>query len=127
MINQDTPDPYSWAEPITRDPRQGGQEAYSQSKGSMMAAKAMGVYEPEWEQPSAGDAGFSGIKDEPETLTWSDAFDGSLWENLAEMTPIVAGLKELRTCARLHGGGWSRENLGIHSRQHLKGPPGFCW
>ena len=61
----------------------------------MDAAKTMGVYDPSWEEPTAADIGLAGIADEPETLTWEDAFSGSFMENLAEMTPIIAGAKEL--------------------------------
>ena len=88
-------DPYSWAEPINLDPRKAGQAAFQSSSASMEAAKTMGVYDPDWEKPTAADIGLSGIEDEPKTLTWSDAFSGSFMENLAEMTPIIAGGKEL--------------------------------
>ena len=41
---QDTPDPYGWAAPLSRDPRQSGQQAFQRSSaGSMEAAKAMGA------------------------------------------------------------------------------------
>ena len=88
-------DPFSWI-PQARpyDSARSGQAAYSQSQDSAREALvALGEWDPAWDEQAEP----SGLTDpgEKKTLDWGDAWGGGFGDVLGDLTPFVAGVKEL--------------------------------
>jgi len=85
-------DPYDWI-PEAR-PYSSGQEAYTSSGDAERETLiALGEWDPAWDEEEKP----TGLVEpgEKKTLDWSDAWDGGLGDIIGDMTPFVAGVKEL--------------------------------